>query len=176
MLNLKLRQIIPKHLVPAKNTCIFSIETKNQTHTKLIQALQRLWIVRIFVLGMESIIQKSYNFTCFYGNFHFLRCRSISKVHQELKSVILLFQIREHYFLRFPSTWFLHVVDIEFSKIAGNNPSRVLGKRKLCNITLCLLKRSQIRTIALLDGFSKIFAKSFLLNEDFCRWNEPINE
>ena len=52
----------------------------------------------------------------------------------------------------------------------------MLGKRKVYNITLCLLKRSEKASVGLLDSFPQILVYTLLLNHYLGLGNMHINK
>ena len=96
-------------------------------------------------------------------------------VHQELQPVILLLQIRKENHFRIAAGP-LHIIHMEFGKIANHNPAGALGIRQFGGVPLCLLERGQQRTVRLLDGGFQVFVNALLLNQHMGRGDNAVNE
>ena len=135
-------QIVVEHTVPPKNPCVLGVQAEHQPHTQLVQTFQRLLGLRVGILLVKRVIQEPYNFTGGNGNLHLALEVFAAGVHQKLQTIVFFFKVCQRNDFRL-ATGALHIVDIELRKVAGHDPTRVLGKRQFCNVAFGLLERRQ---------------------------------
>ena len=80
----KFFQIISKHFIPAENSCIFRIQTENQSHSKHIQTFKSVGTIRVLILLKYQIVQLPDQFTDFQRNFNFTFNAVIVCINKEL--------------------------------------------------------------------------------------------
>ena len=115
-----------KHIpLVAKNARVLRIQTEYQSDAKRVQAFQRFRALRILILFQERVIQYADNFPGLQGDFPFFCDVDVLSAHKEIQAVIFRPQIFQKQGFRLPGGT-LHVVNMKFLKVTGDNPTRTL--------------------------------------------------
>ena len=82
----------------------------------------------------------------------------VTSLYEKLQSIVFTPEVFEE-----DALWLalgvLHVVDVEFGKVTGHYPSRVLRHGQCHHVALCLLEWVEHRAVALLYRCAKVLAK-----------------
>ena len=84
-----------EHALPAKDDCVLCVETEYDTDTELIEALQRLLVLRIFVLLQEGIIKLTNKLTGLQGDLHLIGDLPDLFVHKEVEHVVFFRKLHQ---------------------------------------------------------------------------------
>ena len=161
--------------MPAKYPRVLGIQAEHQPDAQLVQAFQGFRVGRVFVLLQKRIVQQAHDLPGLHGDFHLPPGVDVFLADQEGQAVILLFQIGQQKLLGF-AVGLLHVVDIEFGKVACNHPAGVLGNRQLGNVPLGLLKRREQRPVRLFDRLVQVLTQALLLDQNLGGGDISVNE
>ena len=110
----------------------------------------------------QRVVENTHDVARLQGYLHFFFYGGISRIHQELQTIVFFFQITQANHFSLAGGTF-HVVHMEFRKIAGDDPPGALGIRKLGGVSLCLLKWRQQTSVRLADRLVQLFSQAFLL-------------
>ena len=158
-------EIVVEHAIVAENARVLGIQAEYQPHAEHIQAFQRALVGGILILRQEGIVELAHQLARLHGDFHFALNLLVAGVHQKIQAAIFLFQIRKAQNLR-RFVGAVHIVNVEFLKIAHDNPARVLIVRKKARIAPRLLKRREHGAVGLLIALAQINVLPLLLNQD----------
>ncbi len=150
----------------AENARVLRVQAEHQTHTELVQVLERFRVFRVLILLQQPIVQQTDDLAGLDGDLHLPLQMHISLVHKERQTVIFLFQIGQLDLLGI-AVGLLHVIDIKLLEVAGDDPTRVLGERQLRDVFLGLLEGIEHRAVRLPDGLVQILPGALLLDHDF---------
>ncbi|MBQ5345949.1 MAG: hypothetical protein J6F33_12265, partial [Acidaminococcaceae bacterium] len=76
-----------------KQQRVFRIQAEHDAHAKLVQAFQRFFAGRVFVLGQHQIVQLPYQLACLYGKLLLHRDLFHAGVQQKRKQMIFFRQL-----------------------------------------------------------------------------------
>ncbi len=144
-------QIIVKHCFAAKNAGVLGVEAENQADAQHIQAFQRFRAFRVCVFGEQSVVESAHQFAGLERNLHFFLDMRFLFVYQKFQPVVFFGQVGEQKAFRVV-IGLLHIVNVEFFKIADDNPAGTLGIRQIGGVSLRLLKWRQQRPVGLPYG------------------------
>lgn len=161
-----------EHALPAKDDCVLCVETEYDTDTELIEALQRLLVLRIFVLLQEGIIKLTNKLTGLQGDLHLIGDLPDLFVHKEVEHVVFFRKLHQRDLnrIRFHS---ISIINPDLSKIRSDNPAGTLIKRQVVIVHLRLLvwRHSAVSSLWLI----KTNAETLLLYKDVSLRNIDIN-
>ena len=99
----------------------------------------------------------------------------VAFVHKELQTGIFLFQIFQPDDLR-GVIGTVHIVDMEFLKVADNDPAGVHIVGEITGIAACLLEGGQHRAVGLLVALPKVNICALLLDQHPGVFNIAVNK
>ncbi len=100
---------------------------------------------------IASVVESAHQFAGLEGNLHFVLDMRFLFVYQKFQPVVFFGQVGEQKAFRVV-IGLLHIVNVEFFKIADDNPAGTLGIRQIGGVSLRLLKWRQQRPVGLPDG------------------------
>ena len=168
-----------EHIAATEDTGILGIQAEHQSNAEHIQAAQIpnffFLALRFVILFDQRIIELSYQFTGFNGDFLLSLDPLTAGVDQEAHAFILCFQFaQQNHFWRIVGP--VHIMDMEFTKITSNNPPGFSVERQFIRIPFGLLERCQHGSVRLLGTFEQINAQALLLNQNAGVFHERINK
>ena len=89
----ELVHVIMEHILGSEDPGILGIHAENQTHTKLVQALLAVGILRMDILGKELLIEDTDDFTSLDTDFQFLFQMDVGIVNEERKPMKIFLQV-----------------------------------------------------------------------------------
>ena len=89
----ELVHVIMEHILGSEDPGILGIHAENQTHTKLVQALLTVGILRMDILSKELLIENTDDFTGLDTDFQFLFQMDVGIVNKERKPMKIFLQV-----------------------------------------------------------------------------------
>ncbi len=154
-----------EHILVSKDACIFRIEAEHQTDTQFVEGFLRFWIIWVFVLGENLVVQHTDNLTRLDADLQLFFDMGIGIIHQKSQTMIILLQISQLNHL-----WCIvgvfHVMHFKSGEVASHNPTGRHRQGQSRCITTDLLVWRQLSSVALFGFGREVDMRAFLLNQD----------
>ena len=111
-------------LVMVEDAGIFCIKAKHDANTKNVEPAQG-FIGAVAILFQQGVINTANNFASLHRDAHLLGDMPAFGVNQELQPIMLFAQVFQQDTFRLAIRK-LHVVNQKLSKVASDNPARML--------------------------------------------------
>ena len=82
-----------EHILGSEDTGILGIHAENQTHTKLVQALLTVGILRMDILSKELLVEDTDDFTGLNTDLQLLFQMDVGIVNKERKPMKIILQV-----------------------------------------------------------------------------------
>ena len=168
----------PKHLclrdvLLTEDACILGVEAEDDPDAELVQALQRLRRVGIFVLLQKSVVKNTHKLTCLQGNLHFPFDLLVARVNQELQPDIFFFQVGKFDNFR-GIVGPIHIMDMKLLEVTDNDPTRILIVWLITRIATGQLEWGEKGAVRLFVPLFKVDVQTFLFNRYRARILPPL--
>ena len=161
-----LAEAFGKKLVFDEHVGVFRVKAEHQPNAEFVQTFQRPRVVRARVLFEQRVVEFPDQFARLDGQLGFFMDFRLGFVDNDLQVLDVVFQFFQ---LEDKTVVFrlVHVIKMEFPKVADDNPSVLLIERERVVVTQRLFVRRAELAVGLPLRFGQVDVRALLYNENF---------